>query len=344
MILSPQFTINSLEENSLQLQLQRKIDGKTKPLGSLGRLESIAYQIGLILQTDQPILKEPQLLIFAGDHGLTAQGISAYPAEVTWQMILNFLEGGAAISVFAKQHQLTLKIVDCGVNYDFPPHPHLLHFKLGKGTQNSSIEPAMSLDTCHQAIENGKQILKSVPGNSLLLGEMGIGNTSAASMLFSRLTGRPIEECVGAGTGLSAVQILHKISVLKKVLEKHPPSLDPLQTLASLGGFEIATMVGAILQAAEENRVILVDGFITTSAVLVAHQLYPSVLQRCLFAHCSQEKPHQALLQFLKVTPLLNLEMRLGEGSGAAIAWPILESACRFLCEMASFESAGVSR
>ncbi len=339
----PAFTIHTLESPFLEERLQRKINEKTKPLGSLGKLESLAFQIGCILQTDQPILKKPQLLLFAGDHGLAAQGVSAYPSAVTWQMVLNFLNEGAAASVFTRQHQIALKIIDCGVNYDFSPHPHLLNYKLGKGTKDSSIQPAMTLKTCTLAIENGREIIKTLPGNSLLLGEMGIGNSSAASLLMSRLIDLPIEKCVGAGTGLNETQIQRKKLVLKMVLERHSPSKDPLTTLAALGGFEIATMVGAILQAAEENRVILVDGFITTAAVLCAYHLYPYILQRCIFSHCSHEKPHATLLKFLDVSPLLHLDMRLGEGSGAAIAWPILQSSCRFLCEMASFESAAVS-
>ncbi|MES2308760.1 MAG: nicotinate-nucleotide--dimethylbenzimidazole phosphoribosyltransferase, partial [Verrucomicrobiota bacterium] len=201
----------------------------------------------------------------------------------------------------------------------------------------------MTMEECHQAIGNGSKIVRSLPGNSLLLGEMGIGNTSSASLLMARLTGESIDVCTGAGTGLDDEGVQKKISVLRRILERVPQVKEPLEVLATFGGFEIATMVGAVLQAAQERRVIVVDGFITTSAVLVAELMYPSVVERCVFSHQSQEKAHGKLLEFLKTKALLDLQLRLGEGSGAALVWPLLESACRILNEMASFQSAGVS-
>lgn len=333
--------------------LQHKIDVKTKPLGSLGRLETLALQLGEILGSENPQLTDPQMVVFAGDHGLTARGISAFPSDVSWQMVENFLAGGAAVSVFSRMNKLALTVVDCGVKHDFlaglpvgTQRPGLLVRKVRggeNGTADSSEQAAMSALQCQQAIQNGIDIVKGLPGNALLLGEMGIGNTSAASLLLARLTGLDIEVCTGAGTGLDAPAVQRKTAVLREVLAKHPDAKTPLDALAALGGFEIATMVGAVLQAAHERRVVLVDGFIATSAVLVAHALQPLVLQRCVFAHRSGERGHEFMLQHLGVQALLDLGLRLGEGSGAALAWPLLQAACAMLREMASFESAGVS-
>ncbi len=323
--------------------LQHKIDQKTKPLGSLGRLEALALQLGQILGTELPELHAPQMLVCAGDHGLAARGVSAYPSDVTWQMVENFLAGGACVSVIARQHGIALTVVDCGVRHDFAPRAGLVSCKIAPGTADSFSGPAMSEAQCQQAIRNGQELVKSLPGNALLLGEMGIGNTSAASMLLARLSGQDIALCTGAGTGLDAAAVERKTAVLREVLQRHADATQPLQALAAFGGFEIATLLGAVLQAAQERRVIVVDGFIASSAVLVAYALQPQVLQRCVFAHRSGELGHALMLQHLGAQPLLDLGLRLGEGSGAALAWPLLESACRMLREMASFESAGVS-
>ncbi|MDO9166583.1 MAG: nicotinate-nucleotide--dimethylbenzimidazole phosphoribosyltransferase, partial [Rhodoferax sp.] len=343
-------TLADIRNPVLTQALQHKLDHKTKPLGSLGRLESLALQLGEILGTESPALDQPQLVVFAGDHGLTARGISAFPSDVSWQMVENFLAGGAAVSVLARQNGISLTVVDCGVNHDFladqpagTQRPGLLVRKVANGTADSSKQAAMTAAQCQQALQNGQDIVKGLPGNALLLGEMGIGNTSAASLLLARLTGLDIEVCTGAGTGLDAPAVQRKTAVLREVLARHPHATAPLDALAALSGFEIATMVGAVLQAAHERRVVVVDGFIATSAVLVAHALQPLVLQRCVFAHRSGERGHEFMLQHLGVQALLDLGLRLGEGSGAALAWPLLQSACTILREMASFESAGVS-
>ena len=328
---------------TLTQALQHKIDQKTKPLGSLGRLESLALQLGQILGSESPQLHAPQMLVCAGDHGLAARGVSAYPSDVTWQMVENFLAGGACVSVIARQHGIDLTVVDCGVRHDFAPRAGLVNCKIAPGTADSFSGPAMTEAQCQQAISNGQELVKKLPGNALLLGEMGIGNTSAASMLLARLSGQDIALCTGAGTGLDAAAVARKTAVLREVLQRHADATQPLQALAAFGGFEIATLLGAVLQAAQERRVIVVDGFIASSAVLVAHALQPQVLQRCVFAHRSGELGHALMLQHLGAQPLLDLGLRLGEGSGAALAWPLLESACRMLREMASFESAGVS-
>lgn len=336
--------VPELSEPALVQALQHKIDQKTKPLGSLGHMEALALQLGLILGTESPGLRAPQLVVFAGDHGLAARGVSAYPSDVTWQMVENFLSGGAAVSVLARQHGLALTVVDCGVRHDFAPRSGLRVCKVAPGTADASAGPAMDASQCLQAVGNGIALVKELPGNVLLLGEMGIGNTSSASLILSRLAGLSIADCTGAGTGLDAVAIEHKTNVLREVLLRHGEVTAPLEVLAAFGGFEIATMTGAVLQAAAERRVILVDGFITSAAVLVASRLCPAVLQRCVFAHRSGERGHALMLAHLKASPLLDLGLRLGEGSGAALAWPLLVSACAVVNEMASFESAGVLR
>ena len=346
-------TLADIANPALSRALQHKLDQKTKPQGSLGRLEGLALQLGQILGTTLPEIAAPQMVVFAGDHGLTARGISAFPSDVSWQMVENFLAGGAAVSVLARQHGIALTVVDCGVKHDFlaglmagAQRPGLQVRKAAGaelGTADSSQQPAMSAGQCAQALAHGVALVQGLPGNVLLLGEMGIGNTSAASLLLARLAGLDIAQCTGAGTGLDAAAVQRKTAVLREVLARHAEAQAPLQALAALGGFEIATMVGAVLQAAHERRVVLVDGFIASAAVLVAHALQPLVLQRCVFAHRSGERGHEFMLQYLGVQALLDLGLRLGEGSGAALAWPLLASACAILREMASFESAGVS-
>ena len=339
-----------IQDAALTARLQQLIDNKTKPLGSMGRLESLAVHIGQILGSESPQLHAPQMLVCAGDHGLAARGVSAFPSDVTWQMVENFLAGGAAVSVLARQHGLALTVVDCGVAREMAPResapgqPQLLLRKVAAGTQDASQGPAMSAAQCETAVHNGMDVVRSLPGNALLLGEMGIGNTSVASLLLARLAGLPIADCTGAGTGLDATGIARKCAVLQQALDANASATEPLAALAALGGFEVATLVGAVLQAAAERRVVVVDGFITSAAVLVASRIEPLVLQRCVFAHRSGERGHGLMLAHMQAVPLLDLGLRLGEGSGAALAWPLLQSACAILREMASFESAGVAQ
>lgn len=335
--------VADLADPALQAALQQRMDGKTVPLGALGGVADLACQLGHILGTTSPRLEEPQLLVFAADHGLAARGVSAYPSDVTWQMVGNFLAGGAAVSVLARQHGLTQTVIDCGVRHDFEPAPGLLLRKIAPGTQDCSVGPAMSPGQCAQALNHGMALVEALPGNAVLLGEMGIGNTSAAALLTARLGSIAVDEVTGAGTGLDAAGVARKTEVLRQALATHVGVAEPLAVLAALGGFEIATMVGAIVQAASQRRVVVVDGFIASAAVLVAARLRPHVLQRCVFAHRSSERGHARLLQLLRAQPLLDLGLRVGEGSGAVLAWPLLVSACRILNEMASFESAGVS-
>ncbi len=335
--------LDDLQHPALAARLQHRIDHLTKPLGALGRLEALALQLGLIQGTDAPQLHAPQLVVFAADHGIAAQGVSAYPQAVTVQMVANMLAGGAAVSVLARQHGLALTVVDCGVAATLSPQTGLVIAKVRDGTADSSLAPAMTEDECSAAMAHGATLLRTLPGNVLLLGEMGIGNTSAAALLMARLTGLPIEQCTGRGTGLDDAGLARKCAVLQRVLARHAAATAPLAALAALGGLEIATMAGAVLAAAEQRRVVVADGFITTAAVAVAAALEPAVLQRCVFSHASAESGHAGWLSHLGVTPLLDLGLRLGEGSGAALAWPLLKSAELLLAQMASFDSAGVS-
>ena len=335
--------ITPTHDAALAAQLRQRIDSKTKPIGALGRLESLALQLGLIQRSVQPKLVDPQLVVFAADHGLAARGVSAYPSDVTWQMVENFLAGGAAVSVLARQHGLALTVVDAGVRHDFAPRAGLLHCKVAHGTADSSAGPAMTAEQCQLALQSGADVVRGLPGNGVLLGEMGIGNTSSAALLMSRLCGEPMVTCSGRGTGLDDAGLARKRAVLQEVLSLHSDATDTLDVLSAFGGFEIAMMVGAALQAAAERRVVVVDGFICGAAVLVASRLSPAVLDYCVFAHRSDEAGHALMLRHLQVQPLLDMGLRLGEGSGGALAWPLIVSATVFLRDMASFESAGVS-
>jgi nicotinate-nucleotide--dimethylbenzimidazole phosphoribosyltransferase len=340
------FNIAQLNQ-ALRPALEDKINYKTKPLGALGMLEVVALQIGLIQQTLTPQLSNPNLLIFAGDHGIVESGVSPYPQVVTAQMVLNFLQGGAAINIFTTQNNMYLSVVDSGVNYEFSANLNLINAKIAMGTRNYLREPAMTVLQCEQALAKAGDIVDSkiVEGcNVFGFGEMGIGNTSSASCLMSVLCGLPITECVGRGTGLDDAGLAHKTKLLSNAIALHKlTNVDAIQVLATFGGFEIAMMVGAMLRAAEMQCVLLIDGFISTAALLVASKLQPNILQYCVFTHCSGESGHKRMLDFLEVKPLLNLDLRLGEGTGAALAYPLIQASVNFLNKMASFESASVS-
>ena len=340
--------IPNIENNELRQQLQQIIDLKTKPLGALGRLEELALQLGMIQDTLTPKIEQPQIRVFAADHGLTKHGISAFPSAVTAQMVYNFLSGGAAINVLARQHNIALKVVDAGVDTDFAnspfkDHPQLLDYKVSRGSRDALTEAAMTKAECLAALENGMNVVKNMAGNLLIVGEMGIGNTSAASLLLARLGDLSIADCIGRGTGLDDAGLEHKANILVQVLERHSEVQAPLEVLAALGGLEIAMMAGALIQAASERRILLIDGFIASSALLVAERLAPGVAQYANFAHHSVEPGHTHLLKLLNAEPLFNMGMRLGEGSGAALAYPLLQSAWAIINEMASFSDAGIS-
>ena len=331
---------------ALAEQLQAKIDGKTKPLGALGQLEGLALQIGLIQQTESPKLNAPQMLVFAGDHGAAKAGVSAYPQDVTWQMVENFLAGGAAINVFTRTYGLPLAVVDCGVAHEFGQREGLIDCKLDAGTANYIEAPAMTAAQCAQAIEHGVALVTRYAAagcNVIGLGEMGIGNTASASLLTHCLSGQPLDVCVGRGTGLDDAGLSRKQQLLVKALERTGTVTDPARALQEFGGFEIATMVGVILAAAERRMAVLIDGFVVGAAALVAARLYPAVRDYCVYCHRSAEAGHRVQLEAMNAVPLLDLGMRLGEGTGVALAWPLVQGAVAFLNDMASFASAGVS-
>lgn len=327
-------------------ELQHKIDFKTKPLGALGTLEELALQIGTVQNTLSPTLINPTIVVFAGDHGIAKEGVSAYPQEVTFQMVMNFLEGGAAINVFCEQNNIALKVVDAGVNFDFEPNEKLINAKVGKGTRSFLQGKAMTIDQLNQCFEKGEKIVNHIAKtncNVIGFGEMGIGNTSSATMLMSYLCDLPIEQCVGRGTGLDDIQLENKITILKQAQAFHGKTEDAVEVLQTFGGFETAQMCGAMLSAYRKNMLILVDGFIATATFLVASKINPQIQKNAIFCHLSNEFGHQNLLYYLNASPLLKLNMRLGEGTGCAIAYPIVQSAVSFLNNMASFESAGIS-
>lgn len=333
-------------DTALTAALRHKIDRKTKPLGALGQLETLALQIGLVQQSLTPQLRRPSLTIFAADHGLASAGVSAYPPQVTPQMVLNFLAGGAATNGFARQHGFVLQVVDAGVNANLSAQQSLRHEKLGLGTANALQGPAMSPEQVLRGLETGRRIAHEEVANGsnvLAFGEMGIGNTSSATLLCHLLADLPLAACTGRGTGLDDAGLAHKVAVLQAVVARVGPGpYDVLRILTEVGGFEVVMMVGAMLGTAEKGALILVDGFIASAALLAAQHIAPAVRAYAVFGHCSKEGGHPLLLAHLNATPLLQLDLRLGEGSGAVLAWPLLQAACGFLNEMASFEEAGV--
>jgi nicotinate-nucleotide--dimethylbenzimidazole phosphoribosyltransferase len=336
-------------DQGLAAALQQKIDQKTKPLGALGQLEKVAKKIGLIQQRLDPEFGQPHLLVFAGDHGAAKAGVSAYPQDVTWQMVENFLSGGAAINVFARQNDMHLAIIDAGVAHDFGKRAGLINAKVALGTANYIEQPAMTTEQCAAAIERGAEISRnlSINGcNVVGFGEMGIGNTAAASLITHCLTGVALADCVGRGTGLDDAGLARKQGLLEQALTRYRSaggSNEPLAVLAEFGGFEIAMMVGAMLGAAEAKMTLLIDGFIVGSAALTAIKLYPALAEYCVFCHRSAEAGHTAQLKAMNAEPLLDLGLRLGEGTGAALAYPLVLASLNFLNEMASFASAGVA-
>ena len=336
-----QISPTSKELNS---NIQNKLDHKTKPTGSLGQLEEIAYKICQIQHTLEPELINPTILVFAGDHGLADEGVSAYPQSVTHQMVLNFLNGGAAINVFSRQHDIDLHIVDAGVKHQFESNDLLHNKKIGLGTKNSMIEPAMNEGEFLNCVENGMSLISEIKKtgcNVVGFGEMGIGNTSAASLLTSKLLDLPIERCVGPGTGLDSDGVKAKTSILGKVLEKYK-SLTNQEFFISVAGFEMATMLGAMMAAAKYKMTLLIDGFIASAVFLQASKENHEILDYGIFCHQSGEAGHELILNSLNANPILNMSMRLGEGTGCALAYPLIKSSIGLMNQMASFETAGV--
>ncbi|CAH2600761.1 Nicotinate-nucleotide--dimethylbenzimidazole phosphoribosyltransferase [Rhodovastum atsumiense] len=332
--------------HDLTTALQARIDAKTKPPGSLGRLEDLALRLGLMQGTTRPVLTAPAVLVFAGDHGFARDGVSPFPPEVTPQMVANFLAGGAGINVFARLAGLPVKVIDAGVAVDLPPHPDLIDLKVRHGTRNALQETALTPDEVALCLDRGGQVVADLAArgcNAILPGEMGIGNSSAAALITSALLDIPLADCVGIGAGHDPAGHARKREILARVQARHPGVRDPLEALAAFGGCEIAMMAGAMLAAASRRMLVLVDGIIATSAALVAARLAPAMLDYAVFAHVSGDGPHRLAVEALGGRPLLDLGLRLGEGTGAALAWPLVRAAAGFLEEMATFEAAGVS-
>lgn len=336
-------------DRALEADLHHKIDRKTKPLGALGQLEALALRIGLVQQSLSPSLQQAQMLVFAGDHGAAKAGVSAYPQDVTWQMVENFLAGGAAINVFARANGLGLSVVDAGVAHDFGQRAGLIDAKVAPGTASYLDGAAMTAAQCNEAIARGAAIVRKLAAegcNVVGFGEMGIGNTASASLITHCLTGVPLADCIGRGTGLDDAGLARKHDLLATALAAYRAdggNDEPLAVLARFGGFEVAMMTGAMLAAAEAKMVVMVDGFIVGAAALVAARLVPAFADYAVCCHRSAEPGHVAQLKALGGEPLIDLGLRLGEGTGAALAFPLLKAAVAFLNEMASFESAGVS-
>ena len=324
-----------------------KINNLTKPKGSLGTLESLALQIGLIQQTLTPTLQHPQNIIFAADHGIVEEGVSLSPKEITWQQISNVLHGGAGVNFLCRQHGFTLKIVDAGVDYDLPYEKGIINMKVRKGTRSYLHEAAMTEEEMELCLERGAEVVRRCHeegSNILSFGEMGIGNTSSSSMWMTCFTDIPLKECVGAGSGLDNAGIRHKYEILKQALDNYRGDGSPRDIIRHFGGLEMVMAIGAMLQAAELKMIILVDGFIMTNCILAAGKLHPEVLDYAIFGHCGDESGHKLLLEKLNANPLLHLGLRLGEGTGAICAYPIVVSAVRMINEMDNFAHAAITK
>lgn len=332
-----------MTDPGLGARIQRAIDTKTKPPGALGRIESLARQIAEWQGTLAPRLETATLTIFAADHGIAAEGVSAFPQVVTRQMVGNFLAGGAAASVFARANGVGLQVVDAGVAGERLAAPGLIDRHIAPGTANFLHAPAMTPAQAEAALDAGAALARATPGEALAFGEMGIANTAAASVLAHKLTGLPLPALVGRGTGLDDRGLAHKLDVLTRAAARTEARLSPQAAMAEYGGFEIVMMAGAMRGAAESGRLVLADGFISTAAAALALALAPGIRPAVVFCHRSAEAGHRVLLAHLDAEPVLDLDMRLGEGTGALLAWPILRAAARMLTEMASFDSAGVS-
>ena len=350
------FDIQPLDK-SMQAAIQEKIDNLNKPKGSLGRLEELAMQICLIQQTLEPSLAHPCHLLLGGDHGIEREGVSVSPREVTWQQMINFTRGGGGVNMFCRQHGFKLRIVDVGVDYDLSSVPGIIDRKIARGTKNFLYEPAMSEEEFDRAIQIGSDLVDDCAAEGcriLSIGEMGIANTSPSSIWMSIFGDIPLKDCIGAGAGLNNDGIRHKYEVLSKAVSqwgqdtlchgrdtKYP---DPIVTLRYFGGFEMIAAIGAMLRAAELHIVILVDGFIMTACALAAIRLYPASQDYMIFTHCGDESGHKMMLDIIDAKPLLHLGLRLGEGTGALCAFPIIDSAVRMMNEMNNFDNAKITK
>lgn len=342
------YHIVPVDVQPLHNQLVNTIDNLTKPKGSLGRLEELALQIGLIQQTTRPHLRNPYNIIFCADHGIVDEGVSCSPKEITWQQISNFTHGGAGINYLCRQHGFKMMIVDAGVDYDLPKHPDIIEMKVRKGTRNFMFEPAMTHEEMDLCLQRGGACVDKAYAdgcNIISFGEMGIGNTSTSSMWMTSLTGIPLQDCVGAGSGWNDEGIRRKYSILKRALDHYPNTpIDVTTVMTRFGGLEMVMAVGAMLRAAELRMIILIDGFIMTNCLLAATHINTHVKDYAIFGHIGDESGHQRILEFMGAKPLLHLGLRLGEGSGAVCAYPIVDSAVRMMNEMDTFAHASITK
>ena len=337
-------------DRTLEPAIQQKIDNLNKPKGSLGRLEELALQVCLIQQTLTPSLAHPCHLLLGGDHGIEREGVSVSPREVTWQQMINFTRGGGGVNMFCRQHGFKLRIVDVGVDYDLSAVDGILDRKIARGTKNFLYEPAMTEADFDQAIQIGSDLVDDCVAEGchvLSIGEMGIANTSPSSIWMHLFGDIPLQDCIGAGAGLDTPGIRHKYDVLQQAVD-HFKNLSPLTShlspLIYFGGFEMITAIGAMLRAAERHLIILIDGFIMTACAIAAIRLYPASQDYMVFTHCGDESGHRLMLNIVGAKPLLNLGLRLGEGTGALCAFPILDSAVRMVNEMNNFDNAKITK
>ena len=341
-------------EEAIRPAIQSKIDNLNKPKGSLGRLETLAMQICLAQQTLTPSLAHPCHLLLGGDHGIEREGVSVSPRDVTWQQMVNFTKGGGGVNMFCRQHGFHLRIVDVGVDHDLSQIPDILNRKIAPGTRNFLHEPAMSPSEYDRAISVGIELVDACHTEGcrvLCIGEMGIANTSPSSIWMSLFCHIPLAECIGAGSGLNSTGITHKYEVLTQALNRFNSQLSTLNSQLSpeyiiryFGGFEMVVAIGAMLRAAELQMLVLVDGFIMTACALAACQLYPAAQDYMIFGHCGDESGHRRMLDFLRAEPILSLGLRLGEGTGALCAFPIVDSAVRMMNEMNNFDNANITK
>ncbi|MDE5673494.1 MAG: nicotinate-nucleotide--dimethylbenzimidazole phosphoribosyltransferase [Duncaniella sp.] len=335
-------------DTAIEASVIDKIDNLTKPKGSLGRLEELAARICMIQQTLTPELRQPHNVLFAADHGVIAEGVSVSPKEVTWQQLGHFSKGGAGINFLCDQHGFRLVLVDAGVDYDIPAGHGIIDKKVRKSTRNFRHEAAMTADEFELCLKRGAEVIDEIHAttdcNIVSFGEMGSGSTSSSSMWMHLFTGIPLEQCIGAGAGLDSAGIRHKYEVLSESLARYDGDGSVESRMAWFGGYEMVMAVGAMLRAAELGMVIIVDGFIMTSCILAASRLYPAVLDYAVFGHQGDESGHKLMLEHLGVRALLHLDLRLGEGSGAVCAYPIIESAVRMINHMDSFKDVNVTK
>ncbi len=339
------FSINKPDE-AIRLLLQNKIDNLTKPKGSLGIVEELALQVGWVQQTLSPALNKPHHIVFAADHGIVESGVSPSPKEITWQQAINFVEGGGGINVFVRQHGFELLVVDSGVDYDFAADSAIINRKIRKGSRNFLYEAAMSEEEMDRAIKIGAELVdecQQAGCNIISFGELGIANTSPSSVWMSWLTGIDLEQCVGAGSGWASEGTRRKYQVLQQAVDNYQGEGYPVDIMRYFGGYEMVMSVGAMLRAAELGMVILIDGFIMTNCILMAAKLYPETIHYAIFGHQGEEVGHKLLLDHMKVRALLQLQFRLGEGTGAVCAFPIIDSGVRMINEMKSFQTVDVT-